>query len=114
MDDAEDCPIGSDTGRQREHGGEAESGGLSKQPEVLVLTVFSFISRLPLPFLVSAWKAALMRETVWSVMFPFPVRAWALPLVEIWNLRFTEQVLCVHFACFFVAGGGGDSGDGSG
>ena len=76
MDDAEDCPIGSDTGRQREHGDEAESGGLSKQPEVLELTVFSFISRLPLPF--------------------------------------TEQVLCVHFACFFVAGGGGDSGDGSG
>ena len=64
------------------------------------------------PFLVSAWKAALVREAEWSVMFPFSVRAWALPLVEIWNLPFTEQVLCVHFACFFVAGGGGDSGDG--
>lgn len=66
------------------------------------------------PFLVAAWKAAIVREAVWSVMFPFSVRAWALPLVEIGNLPFTEQVLCVHFACFFVAGGGGDSGDGSG
>ena len=114
MDDAEDCPIGSDTGRQREHGDEAKSGGLSKQPEVLVLTAFSFISRLPLPFVVAARKAAFVREAVWSVMFPFPVRAWALPLVEIWNLPFTEEVQCVHFACFFVARGGGDSGDGSG